>query len=60
MNNGEIVKVTVLAPKAQHVEIWQLKLASGAGQRQTISAFYVAAAAEKLEKIRKRVRKASR
>lgn len=54
----EIVKVTVLAPKAQHTEIWQLRLASGPGSRQTISAFYVQAAEEKLERIRSKVRRA--
>jgi hypothetical protein len=58
--NGETVKVSVLAPKAQHLEIWQIRMASGRGSRQTISAFYVQAAEEKLEKIRKRVRRASR
>jgi hypothetical protein len=60
MKNGEIRKVTVLAPAAQHAEIWQLRVASGPGQVQTISAFYVQAAAERLDRIRKRVRKASR
>ena len=60
MSDQEIVRVSVLAPKDQHAEIWQLRLGSPKGERQTISAFYVAAAEEKLERIRSAARRASR
>lgn len=56
----EVVKVSVLAPKAQHVEIWQLRIASRRGARQTLSAFYVEAAEEKLERIRSAQQRAAR
>jgi 2',3'-cyclic-nucleotide 2'-phosphodiesterase (5'-nucleotidase family) len=57
---SDTVKVTVLAPKDQHVAIWQLKIASTPGDKMGISRFYVLAAQEKLERIRSKVRRASR
>ena len=55
MNGEGIRKISVLAPAKQHEEIWTLRMTT----RQTISAFYVQAAEEKLEKIRKRVKRAT-